>query len=76
MCKCFYALITHNFLSFSLSRLVDLLQRTKGEKVFGGKTDLQDNYIELTIVKDVKGDDALMEEEVFSHCLIFPQFFA
>ncbi|KAJ6471938.1 aldehyde dehydrogenase [Mycena sanguinolenta] len=41
------------------SRLMDLLNRTKGEVVMGGKS--QDLKIEITVVKNVSADDSLME---------------
>jgi aldehyde dehydrogenase (NAD+) len=43
------------------NRIKGLLERTKGEIVFGGKTN-EKRGIEPTIVKNVTGDDALMEE--------------
>lgn len=41
-----------------------LLHNTKGTKVYGGKTALEEKFIEITIVADVKEDDVLMQEEV------------
>ncbi|KAJ7301168.1 aldehyde dehydrogenase [Mycena albidolilacea] len=41
------------------SRLMDLLKRTKGEVVLGGKS--QDLKIEITVVKNVSANDSLME---------------
>jgi acyl-CoA reductase-like NAD-dependent aldehyde dehydrogenase len=43
------------------NRIKGLLQRTKGEIVFGGGTN-DKRGIEPTIVKNVTGDDVLMEE--------------
>ncbi|VUZ43019.1 unnamed protein product [Hymenolepis diminuta] len=51
------------------ARLAALLQNTKGEKVFGGKIDLENKIIELTIVKNVQADDVLMGEEIFGPIL-------
>ncbi|KAL5965786.1 Aldehyde dehydrogenase family 3 member A2 [Taenia solium] len=51
------------------TRLSNLLQNTKGKKVYGGKTDLEAKFIEMTIVKDVKEDDVLMQEEIFGPIL-------
>lgn len=41
-------------------RVSKLLEGTKGEVVVGGKTDAAENKIEVTIVRNVKGDDSLM----------------
>jgi aldehyde dehydrogenase (NAD+) len=41
-------------------RLRDMLKRSKGEIVMGGKTQ-GNTKIELTVVKDVPADDSLME---------------
>ncbi|KAF7371198.1 Aldehyde dehydrogenase [Mycena sanguinolenta] len=49
------------------SRLMDLLKRTKGEVVLGGKS--QGLRIEITVVKNVLADDSLMEEEIFGPIL-------
>ncbi|KAJ6521544.1 aldehyde dehydrogenase [Mycena vulgaris] len=46
------------------ARLTDLLKRTRGEVVFGGKTE-GTSKIELTVLKDVSADDSLMEGEIF-----------
>ncbi|CUT99020.1 Fatty aldehyde dehydrogenase [Echinococcus multilocularis] len=51
------------------ARLSSLLQNTRGEVVYGGKTHLEEKFIELTIVKDVKEDDVLMQEEIFGPIL-------
>ncbi|KAJ6507590.1 aldehyde dehydrogenase [Mycena vulgaris] len=42
------------------ARLVDLLARTRGEVVLGGKTE-GDEKIEITVGKDVGADDSFME---------------
>ena len=44
------------------ARIKGLLDKTIGTIVVGGETDADTKYIALTIVKDVKGDDALMGE--------------
>nr|CDS25360.1 Fatty aldehyde dehydrogenase [Hymenolepis microstoma] len=51
------------------ARLVALLKNTEGKKVFGGKTDLENKFVEITIVKDVPPDDVLMGEEIFGPIL-------
>ncbi|KAM7536610.1 hypothetical protein Aperf_G00000085141 [Anoplocephala perfoliata] len=51
------------------ARLLALLQNTNGEKVFGGRTDFQNKFIELTIIKNVEADDVLMGEEIFGPIL-------
>ncbi|KAG6330166.1 hypothetical protein ID866_8923 [Astraeus odoratus] len=50
-------------------RVKGLLERTAGKIVVGGETNENDKYISPTIVKDVKGDDALMSEELFAPIL-------
>jgi aldehyde dehydrogenase (NAD+) len=50
------------------SRLVSLLERSQGTISFGGKVDGEKGF-EPTVVRDVKGDDSLMEEEIFGPIL-------
>ncbi|KAI6148774.1 Aldehyde/histidinol dehydrogenase [Pisolithus tinctorius] len=50
-------------------RLKGLLDRTAGEIAFGGETNESDKYISPTVVKNVKGDDSLMSEELFGPIL-------
>ncbi|GAA5990771.1 hypothetical protein JCM10908_000008 [Rhodotorula pacifica] len=50
-------------------RLSGLLDKTKGEIVFGGKRDDQERKIEVTVVRNVKADDALMADEIFGPIL-------
>lgn len=50
------------------SRLVSLLWRSKGTISFGGQVDDEKGF-EPTVVRDVKGDDSLMEEEIFGPIL-------
>lgn len=45
------------------TRLKSVLAQTKGEVVLGGKTDDKRGF-ELTVVKNVEGDDPLLEEHV------------
>ncbi|KAJ7351286.1 aldehyde dehydrogenase [Mycena albidolilacea] len=45
-------------------RLMDLLNRSKGEVVFGGHTE-GSTKIEVTVLKDVPADDSFMEGEIF-----------
>lgn len=47
-------------------RIKSLMDNTKGEVVYGGKTDEGQKFIEPTIVKGIKGDDSLMRECVSS----------
>ncbi|GLB44380.1 putative aldehyde dehydrogenase family protein [Lyophyllum shimeji] len=49
-------------------RLKGLLERTKGEIVFGGKTNVKRGF-EPTIVKNVAEGDSLLEEEIFGPIL-------
>ncbi|KAJ6534209.1 aldehyde dehydrogenase [Mycena capillaripes] len=46
------------------ARLMDLLKRTKGEVVIGGKTE-GTAKIDITVLKDVRADDSFMEGEIF-----------
>ncbi|KAG9313353.1 Aldehyde/histidinol dehydrogenase [Chiua virens] len=50
-------------------RIKGLLDRTSGMIVFGGQTDESRLFIAPTVVKGVKGDDALMSEELFGPVL-------
>lgn len=50
-------------------RLNNLIKNTKGEIVLGGGSEASDRFIELTIVKNVKADDVLMEGELFGPIL-------
>ncbi|KAF5376651.1 hypothetical protein D9615_007812 [Tricholomella constricta] len=49
-------------------RLKGQLKRTRGEVAFGGQTN-EKRWFEPTIVKDVAGDDPLLEEEIFGPIL-------
>lgn len=51
------------------ARLSKLLDSTKGEVAFGGKRDDQERKIEVTVVRNLKPDDALMSEEIFGPIL-------
>ncbi|GAA5905142.1 hypothetical protein JCM8208_000292 [Rhodotorula glutinis] len=50
-------------------RISKLLDGTKGDIVVGGKRDDKENKIEVTVVRNVKGDDTLMSEEIFGPVL-------
>lgn len=50
-------------------RLVNLLNQTNGDIVYGGSSDRENRYIEPTIVDNVKFDDILMEDEIFGPIL-------
>lgn len=45
---------------------MDLLARTNGNVETGGKADVESLKLELTVVSNVKGDDALMQEYVWN----------
>jgi len=47
------------------ARVKSLIDNTKGTIVFGGKVDLQSKYAAPALIKDVRGDDSLMSEELF-----------
>ena len=77
--KVFYpngALHSHDYTSIvsdaHYNRLKNLLERTKGKIVVGGGMENSTEWprrIEPTVVRDVDGDDALMEEEIFGPIL-------
>jgi aldehyde dehydrogenase (NAD+) len=46
-----------------------MLTRTKGRVVCGGKVDASRKKIDVTVVKDVKTDDSLLEDEIFGPIL-------
>ncbi|KAM0756665.1 aldehyde dehydrogenase [Meredithblackwellia eburnea MCA 4105] len=50
-------------------RLSKLLNATDGEVAIGGKTNKENNKIEVTIVKDVKKGDGLLQGEIFGPIL-------
>lgn len=55
--------------SASWKRISSLLADTKGQVVIGGEVDELTKFIAPTVVKDVKGDDSLMKEEIFGPVL-------
>ena len=46
------------------TRIKSMLANTQGTIVLGGQVDVERRYVAPTIVRDVKGDDALMDEYV------------
>lgn len=50
------------------ARLMDMLRRTKGTIVLGGKSDGK-LAVEPTVIKDVREGDSLLEEEIFGPLL-------
>ena len=46
-----------------------MLTRTKGHVVVGGKVDAPRKKIDVTVVRDVQGDDSLLEDEIFGPVL-------
>lgn len=50
-------------------RLQNILEKTKGEIVFGGDVDISSRYVSPTLVKDVALDDILMQDEIFGPIL-------
>jgi len=50
-------------------RLKSLLDNTKGKIVYGGKVDVDDLWVEPTIITDVKADDPVMQDEIFGPLL-------
>ncbi|KAJ8073899.1 Hexadecenal dehydrogenase [Marasmius tenuissimus] len=53
----------------ALDRINELLQKTKGKVVLGGEVDKSQKYMAPTVVKDVKPDDPLMNQEIFGPIL-------
>ncbi|XP_071397015.1 aldehyde dehydrogenase family 3 member B1 [Centroberyx affinis] len=51
------------------TRLMKLLERSRGKVVLGGESQQEDKYIAPTVVVDVEEGDALMEEELFGPIL-------
>ncbi|KAJ7137790.1 NAD-dependent aldehyde dehydrogenase [Mycena epipterygia] len=58
-------LVTHQ----AFKRVNGMLQATQGTVVCGGDTNEAQRFIAPTIVKDVKGDDSLMSDEIFGPIL-------
>ncbi|KAI0951544.1 hypothetical protein AcW1_008564 [Taiwanofungus camphoratus] len=50
-------------------RIKRLIDETRGTVVFGGKANVAEKYVAPTLVRDVRGDDALMSEEIFGPVL-------
>ncbi|KZT02538.1 NAD-dependent aldehyde dehydrogenase [Laetiporus sulphureus 93-53] len=61
--------MSHIVTTAHTQRIKRLIDETKGTVVFGGKVDLDGRWVEPTLVKDVKGDDSLMSEEIFGPVL-------
>ena len=51
------------------NRLKELLEREQGNVTFGGKTDINDYYIEPTIIEGVDWNSPIMEDEIFGPLL-------
>ncbi|AYU55635.1 aldehyde dehydrogenase [Staphylococcus debuckii] len=51
------------------ARLQHLLQDSTGDIIIGGEVNAENRYVAPTIVKDVKTDDPLMQEEIFGPIL-------
>jgi aldehyde dehydrogenase (NAD+) len=56
------------------SRLQGLLEGNPGRIVCGGKVDVNEKYVEPTIIADVKLDSKLMTEEIFGPLLPIMQY--
>lgn len=56
------------------SRLQGLLEGNPGRIVCGGKVDVNEKYVEPTIIADVKLDSKLMTEEIFGPLLAIMQY--
>lgn len=50
-------------------RLTGLLQATAGKVVVGGESRRDDRYVAPTVLRDVRGEDPVMEEEIFGPLL-------
>ncbi|TFK73415.1 NAD-aldehyde dehydrogenase [Pluteus cervinus] len=53
----------------AFKRIKKLLDETEGEIVIGGETDEATKFIAPTVVKNVKGTDSLMSDEIFGPLL-------
>ncbi|KAI0671465.1 NAD-aldehyde dehydrogenase [Trametes maxima] len=53
-----------------VERLQNLITATKGTIVFGGDSDVSKRYFAPTLVRNVRTDDPLMEEEIFGPILM------
>ena len=51
------------------SRLAKLIADTNGEVIIGGKTIPENQYIEPTVITNVKMDDPIMKDEIFGPIL-------
>ncbi|TRY79592.1 hypothetical protein TCAL_11732 [Tigriopus californicus] len=52
-----------------VQRLKRLKDKTKGTVVFGGHIDVEERFMDLTIITEISKDDAVMEEEIFGPIL-------
>jgi aldehyde dehydrogenase (NAD+) len=50
-------------------RIKGYLEETKGNVAIGGKNDLDERFIEPTVLVNVTGEDAAMQEEIFGPLL-------
>ena len=50
-------------------RLVDLIEKTKGDLVIGGSRNEKERFIDLHVYTNVRGDDVLMQDELFGPIL-------
>lgn len=50
-------------------RLTNLLEKTSGKVVIGGRGDIKDRYLDLTVVTGVTMEDILMKDEIFGPIL-------
>jgi Aldehyde dehydrogenase family len=50
-------------------RVLDMLTRTKGRVVVGGQVDPSRKKIDVTVVRDIRPDDSLLEDEIFGPIL-------
>ncbi|KAI0649636.1 NAD-dependent aldehyde dehydrogenase [Trametes meyenii] len=51
------------------ARLQKLLEKTRGSVVFGGDSDVSARYVAPTLIRDVRMDDPLLEDELFGPIL-------
>lgn len=54
---------------YNFDRVIRLLNNTKGEIIYGGKSSRESKFIHPTIVKGITLDDSLMSEEIFGPLL-------
>ncbi|TFK48922.1 NAD-dependent aldehyde dehydrogenase [Heliocybe sulcata] len=61
--------VSHIISTGHTERIKRLIDNTQGTVVLGGQVDIETKFVAPTVVRDVKGDDSLMSEEIFGPVL-------